>query len=103
MLVHCFGGCAVHEVLTAVGLTVGDLYQRRDLRSLSPAERREYRQHALLPKWRAALESLSFEATVVMIAAAKLSDGEPLEPHEQVRMGKSALAIFDASEVLNAR
>jgi len=103
LLIHCFGGCAVHEVLGAVGLTVGDLFQRRDLRTMSAIERREYRQHALIPKWRAALDVLSHEATVLLIAASKMGDGDLLDDAELTRMRLAAVKVFDVKEVLSAR
>ena len=103
LLVHCFAGCQVHDVLAAVGLQVGDLFVRRDLRSMSPAERSQLRQAAMLPRWRAALEVLVTEASVVLIGACQLGDGEPLEENDLTRLRVAALRIFDAQEVLHAR
>jgi hypothetical protein len=103
LLVHCFTGCAVHDVLAAVGLWVGDLFPTRDLRMMTPAERSQIRQAALVPRWRAALEVLSHEATVLLIAANKLGDGDTLTDDELTRMRVAALKVFDAGEVLNAR
>ena len=103
LLLHCFAGCQVHDVLAAVGLQVGDLFVRKDLRSMSPAERSQLRQSALLPRWRAALEVLVTEASVVLIGASQLGDGAPLDATDMTRLRVAALRIFDAQEVLNAR
>lgn len=103
LLLHCFAGCTAHDVLSAIGLTVGDLFPRRDLRTMTPAERSQLRQAALLPRWRAAMEALQHEATVLLIAANKLGDGLPLDDDELTRMRVAALAVFDAGEVLHAR
>lgn len=103
LLMHCFAGCETHDVLAAVGLRISDLFVRRDLRSMSPGERRQLRQASLLPRWRAALEVLSHEATVLLIAAAKLSDGAALDDGELTRLRVAALKVFDCGEVLNAR
>jgi hypothetical protein len=103
LLLHCFAGCQVHDVLDAVGLTIGDLFQRRDLRTMAAGERSQFRQATLIPRWRAALEVLSHEATVLLIAANKLGDGEPLDETELTRMRVAALKVFDCGEVLNAR
>lgn len=103
VLLHCFAGCTAHDVLAAVGLTVGDLFVRRDLRTMTPAERSQMRQAALLPRWKAALEVLGHEASVVLIAANKLGQGDLLDDEELTRMRISALRIFDAKEVLCAR
>jgi len=103
LLVHCFAGCEVHDVLAAIGLEVGDLFQRRDFKTMTPTERSQLRQAALLPRWRAALEVLTTEATVLQIAASKMGDGFTLDDDELTRMRISALRIFDAKEVLHAR
>lgn len=96
LLVHCFAGCKVHDVLGAVGLQVGDLFVRRDLKSMSPAERSQLRQAALLPKWKAAHEVLIHEAGVVLAAANQLADNEPLDGEDLTRLKVAALRIFDA-------
>ncbi|EIL93254.1 hypothetical protein AB7849_02545 [Rhodanobacter sp. 115] len=102
LLLHCFTGCSVHDVLAAVGLEVGDLFVRKDLRSMSPAERSQLRQAALLPKWRAALEVLNTEAGAVLIAADQLADNQPLNDADLTRLRVACLRIFDATEVLHA-
>jgi len=103
VLLHDHAGRSVHDNLAAIGLTVSDLFVRRDLRTLSPAERSHMRQAGLIPRWRAALEVLTREATVLQIAAGKMGDGDLLDDDELTRMQVSALRIHDASEVLNAR
>lgn len=100
LLVHCFAGCPTHEVLSAVGLTVSDLFVRRDLRTMTPAERSQLRQAALLPRWRAALEALSLETTVLLIAANKLAEGFALNEEDLARLRVSALRVLECSEVL---
>jgi len=103
LLLHCFAGCEVHDVLAAVGLEVGDLFQRRDLKSMTPAERSQFRQAALLPKWRAALDVLSLESELLLIAANQLADNIPLNDADLTRVRVACLRIFDAGEVLHAR
>lgn len=103
LLLHCFAGCQVHDVLAAVGLQVGDLFVRRDLRSMSPAERSQLRQAAILPRWHAALDVLVTEASVVLIGACQLGEGQPLDDTDLTRLRVAALRIFDAQEVLHAR
>ncbi len=103
LLVTCFSCHDTGAVLAAVGLQMGDLFQRRHYRNMTPAERSQLRQAALIPRWRAALEVLSREATVLLIAANKLGDGDQLDDAELTRMRVAALKLFDAQEVLNAR
>lgn len=102
VLLNPFCGCSTHDVLATVGLTVGDLFTRRDFRTMTPAERSQLRQAAALPRWRAALGVLTHEAHVVLIAANKLGDGEALDADEMTRLRVAALKVFDCSEVLNA-
>jgi len=101
LLLHCFAGCQVHDVLAAVGLQIGDLFVRRDLRGMTPSERSQLRQAALLPRWRAALDVLATEATVLLIAACQLGDGAPLDDTDLTRLRMAAVRVFDAVEVLN--
>lgn len=103
LLLHCFACCQVHEVLAAVGLQIGDLFVRKDLRSMTPAERSQLRQAALLPRWKAALEVLVTEASIVLIGACQLVDGASLDDTDLTRLRVAALRIFDAQEVLLAR
>jgi hypothetical protein len=103
VLATCFSCHDIHAVLEKVGLTVSDLFVRKDLRSMSAAERSQLRQSALLPRWRAALEVLVTEANVLLVAANELGDGEPLNHVGRGRVRVAALRIFDAAEVLNAR
>lgn len=100
LLVHCFAGCDVYDVLSAVGLQVSGLFVKRDLRSMSPAERSRLRQAAMLPRWCAALEVLSHEAAVLLIAADKLGEGFELDDDELTRMRIAALKVFDARDAL---
>jgi hypothetical protein len=101
LLLHCFAGCQVHDILAAVGLQVGDLFVRKDLRSMTPMERSQLRQAALLPRWRAALAVLVTEAHILMQAANKLGDGNALTEDEHTRLRVGTLRIFDAAEVLH--
>lgn len=103
LLLHCFAGCQVGDVLAAVGLQVGDLFARRDLQSMSPAERSQLRQAAMLPRWRAALDALVTEASVVLISACQIGDGAPIDAADMTRLRVAALRIFDAQEVLRDR
>lgn len=103
VLMHCFAGCGAAEILATVGLTLADLFPRRDLRTMSQAEKSAMRQAALIPRWRAALEVLKHEACVIQIAATLLADGKVPTPEQSHRLNVAALRIFDAWEVLDAR
>lgn len=103
LLVTCFSCHNTPAILAAVGLQMCDLFMRRELRTMTPAERSQFRQAALLPRWRAALGVLVTEATVLLIACNQLGDGNALDDAGLTRLRDGALRIFDAAEVLNAR
>ena len=100
LLMTCFSCHDTSAVLAAIGMVMGDLFVKRDLRKMTPAERHHLRQAALIPRWKAALEVLHHEATVLLIAANKMADGNALTTDEQTRMSVAALKVWDCSEVL---
>lgn len=103
VLLHCFAGCAPHEVLAAVGLTVNDLFVRRIDADITPAQRRELREHARVAQWRAALDALQLEVGVVHIAARQLCSGQSLNDADMERVGIACERIRGAREVLHGR
>ena len=103
VLIHAFCGHAPAEVLAALGLTFSDLFPLRDLRTLTPDQRRELRQQSLVSRWHAALNVLCQEATVTLIAANQLEENKPLADDDLIRLKTAALRIFDAQEVLSVR
>lgn len=79
VLVHCFAGCSIHEIVQAVGLELSDLFpQRNDGQHYRP-ERRPFPATD-------ALRAISFEALVVCAAAAALATGEPLSTVDRERL-----------------
>ncbi len=79
ILLHCFGGCAVDEVVGAIGLTLADLMPdsvpfegTRPIKSKIPASD--------------LLAFIQFEATVVMIACGDILDGKPLSENSFARL-----------------
>ena len=103
VLLHAFCGHSSEEVMGALGLALSDLFPLRDLRSLTPDQRREFRQQALMTKWLAALSVLDEETTVTLIAANQLSDQTILSETDTARLRLAAVRILEASEVLRAR
>ena len=101
LLLTCFSCHDTQAVLAAVGLTVGDLFVRKDLRSMTPSERSQLRQAALMPRWHAALNVLVTEANVLLVAADQLADNQPLNDTDLTRVRVGTLRIFDAAEVLH--
>ena len=99
LLVHCFAGCAIGDVLGAIGMTVSDLFVHR-LRDASPEARREARRLAIQADWSAALGVLEREAGVVLIAGLDLANGKSLEPNDHGRLTLAIERISAARRVL---
>jgi hypothetical protein len=77
ILLHCFAGCSVGEILDAIGLTINDLYPQR-LANGRP-ERKPFPSADVL-------RAISFEAQVVAIAAADIAKGVLLDITEKNRI-----------------
>jgi hypothetical protein len=65
VLIHCFAGCTVHEVVAATGLDISDLFPPREHRG--KPERRPFPAMD-------ALRGIAFEALVASAAASDLAD-----------------------------
>lgn len=91
-LVHCFGGCDVHSVLSAVGLDMSDLFPPRDGKRFVKGERRPFPAVDIL-------RAIAFEATLVCVAASALLAGEPFNSVDRERL---SLAVGRIHAALNA-
>lgn len=93
-LVHCFAGCAVHEVVAAVGLEITDLFPPRpaDPAHAGKPERRPFPASDIL-------RAIAFEALVVGCAASAMLAGEPFT---QVDRHRLMLAVSRIQAALDA-
>lgn len=84
VLVHDFGGCSVHEVLSAVGLELGDLFPEKR----GPVEGKR----PLSRPFPAAdvLRALAGESSFLAVCAADLAGGEQLNAGDLQRLAMSA-------------
>lgn len=79
VLVHCFAGCDVNDVLGAVGLTFADLYPPRVVDHRVGPDRRPFPAADVL-------RAVGFEALVVAAAAVAMLAGEPFSPMDRERL-----------------
>ncbi len=79
VLVHCFAGCSVHEIVRAAGLELADLFPQRPGADHSRPERRPFPATDVL-------RAVAFEALVVSAAAAALLAGEPFGVSDRERL-----------------
>ena len=85
VLVHCFAGCAVHDVLAAVGLELADLFPER-IKDTSPETRRAARESFKRCGWTAALGVLARESAVIEVAGHDLAAGKALSATDHDRL-----------------
>jgi len=89
VLMHCFGGCAVDEVLGAIGLDMNDLFDD------GPVQRGE----RVKPAFYATdlLRIISVESLIVALSAIDISNGKPLSPADLERLKLAAERILEAT------
>lgn len=78
ILVHCFAGCSVHEVIDAAGLSIDALFPFRPTHHAKP-ERRPFPAVDVL-------RAVGFEALVVAAAAVSLLAGQPFSEVDRQRL-----------------
>lgn len=68
VLVHCFAGCSLHDVLGATGIDIAELFPEKAAHQRKP-DRRPF--HAI-----DALRAISFEVQIVLLCAADILAGK---------------------------
>lgn len=93
LLVHCFAGCDVHEVVGSVGLRIDDLFPPREVvDGKGKPERRPFPAADVL-------RAIAFESTLVLVAAADLLAGNPFNDTDRARL---VLAVSRIQAALTA-
>lgn len=89
ILLHCFAGCSVKNVVEAVGCSLPDLFQE---------ERRWHRQGPLKRKFYATdlLRIIDREALIVLICALDMAKGKKLSETDCERLKVAAGRIEEA-------
>ncbi|MBU6995847.1 hypothetical protein [Ferrovum myxofaciens] len=77
VLIHCFGGCSVSEILEALGLELSDLFPPRDINH--KPEARPFPAADIL-------KAIAFEVTVAALAVGHFLDGKPFGQPERDRL-----------------
>ena len=90
ILVHCFGGCDVGEVLVAVGLALADLFDSPLDHHRAPVRDRRH-QHAA----REALKLMASESLVVLVAARAIAQGQSLSHRDRERLEDAVMRIAE--------
>lgn len=93
ILVHDFAGCGPDAILSAVGLTLGDLYPQRIAHHSAPTRPNHY--HAA----REALNVLANEALLIVFGAEDIAAGREICAEDQERIVLAAARIRAAARV----
>lgn len=94
ILLHCFGGCSVEQILGAIGMHMTDLFPDR-VEYAKPERPRFYAADLL--------RVIAFETTVVMVAAYDLSKGKKLSEPDMRRLEVAHQRIQSAMEAANVQ
>jgi len=88
VLIHCYAECEAEEIMTAMGLTLAELFEKPLYHRGTPIPRRD--------RWdaRASLKLLDNESRIALMAAIAVVEGRPLDATdlERVRMAQSRIA-----------
>jgi hypothetical protein len=97
VLVHCFGGCDVQEVLGAVGMDMSDLFPEKQERYEGQTSKQ------MKPAFYATdlLRIASIECLVVMIAAYDIRQGKKLSESDMDRLQVAQQRIEEVVQYAN--
>jgi hypothetical protein len=89
ILIHCFAGCDVEEVLASVNLSLSDLFDKPLTHRGKPIPKRD--------RWdaRMLLREIRDESVVVVLAATDMLQQKTLPPEDYKRLRKAADRIAD--------
>lgn len=92
VLCHCFGGCNVADVVGAVGLDVGDLFERTVDHDGRHRERRSFPAADVL-------HCCAYEATVAALGAAAVADGRRITEVDRARLMLAASRLREGARL----
>jgi hypothetical protein len=94
ILVHCFSGCSVEDVVHAIGLSLADLFPRARPAPGAGAGPQRLR----LPAYQA-LEILVFESTLIAVIASDMAHGKTISDVDHQRLVQ---AVGRVTQILEA-
>jgi hypothetical protein len=95
LLLHCFAGCNVHEVVSSLGLELSDLFP-------PPGDDSTRRANARQPFSAAdALRCCAYDAVIVSVIASGLAQGDALDQEFRDQLLTSAARLLEATRVAN--
>lgn len=97
VLAHCFAGCSIENILSAVGLEFDALFPEKPItgHNAVPARLRFNPRHVL--------SALSDEILIVELAANDIANGKPVSDGDRSRLTLAAARIAQAREMIDGR
>jgi hypothetical protein len=91
ILLKCFGGCSVQEIVGAIGMDIGELFPTDDkLSHHKPKVKNAFYATDLL-------RVIEFESVLVSVAASNLANGVKLNDNDRSRLRKAQERIIEAA------
>lgn len=94
VLVHCFAGCDVEQILAAIGMSFDALFPDKALDNRLPPLRRPFPAADVL-------ECLERESQIVVIAAATVAAGDVLSEEDRQRLTVATSRISNGRVLAN--
>jgi hypothetical protein len=94
VLVYCFAGCGVEQILGALDLGFDALFAERAIGHYAESERRPFNA-------RDVLQCVAFEALVVSVAASRLRSGIALTDVDRERLLRATERLTAAAEFVS--
>lgn len=91
VLLHCFAGCSVEDIVSAVGLELADLFPPRPIPYAKP-ERQPFPAIDVL-------RAVAHEALLCALAASDMAKGKVLSSDERERLNRAALRLQEAARL----
>lgn len=94
ILIRCFAECSAHEIVSAIGLELSDLFPAKEIH-YARAIRRPFTADD-------ALRCLVFEGVFLLIVSRDLATGKPLSEKERARLLVAVARIAEAERLCHA-
>jgi hypothetical protein len=100
ILLKCFAGCTAYEVVSAVGMDIGDLFPKENKLGYTSENQRQKPERR--PFYATdLLRIIHFEALITSIAAFDLSEGRQVSDTDKKRLKKAFERINEAASYVN--
>ena len=96
LLIHCFAGCATLDLLSLLGLKVGDLFDKPLSHYQAPTTRRQRKRYGQAHD---VLKALVLEVNVALLAAEDVAAGKVLSESDLRRVRFARTRLRKAAEL----